>query len=167
MGVITVWILSGCEEMVGNNRCGKAHNKMLHNCGIAYCHNTSAVFGDTHVLFGVQELALPNVNSTSVVLLILAHLHPSSHMSLLSWQAIRVLSHLTYKSQQASQRSPRRRYCTSLKWRRLMARPTQSRRLGSTTLLKSQRWSTSPSCRRCFLMHLQVYGTDHRERLTY
>ena len=38
-----------CTEKINGVNCGGKHNTLLHNSGVAYCHNTPAPFGDTHM----------------------------------------------------------------------------------------------------------------------
>ena len=57
-----------CDVKVGLKPCDGGHNKLLHNSGIAYCHTTAATFSDSNVLFEIQELDLPEVNMSAVVL---------------------------------------------------------------------------------------------------
>ena len=59
-----------CTEMVGSSQCGEPHHKLLHNCGVAYCHNTHAIspYNDSQVLFEIQEIDMPGVSTAAVVM---------------------------------------------------------------------------------------------------
>ena len=55
--------------MVGGVVCGGQHNKLLHNSGVAYCHSTAtSSLHDKNVLFEVQEIDIPKVNMSAIIL---------------------------------------------------------------------------------------------------
>ena len=62
-------IKAKCSEVVNGAECGGEHHKLLHDCGVTYCHVTATQpYGDSKVLFEVQELIMPDRNTSALVL---------------------------------------------------------------------------------------------------
>ena len=54
-----------CREKDGGTMCRLKHHKLLHNCGVQYCHSTRAQepTGDSNVIFEVEQVDVPGVNT--------------------------------------------------------------------------------------------------------
>ena len=59
-----------CSETVNGNPCGGNHHKLLHDCGVAYCHMTKIEkpFGAGNIIFEVEEVDMPGLGTPAPVL---------------------------------------------------------------------------------------------------